>query len=223
MKKTFFEIEEARDFVKEISKDWTKVDSKVVLNIDEKIINQEHFTFKDTKYRMQYNISILEYYDFIEVHESSFRYNNLVLACENEDIETFNEELLKPQTQKSIILAFKYAIYNDNLEMVKTFVERNLITDETMRESPLRTATIKDSKNAFFYLIEIFTKESDLIAQILWNNAKVILEKINESESWKNIIFIEPYLSHHWVHYLLEKKSNETIDFYKNIIKYQND
>lgn len=220
MNNHFFDtIENARDFVNEISRDWEVLETRVVVKIKDNIINQEHFSFRDATNRLHYDISIFQYTCQSEVQISNFKYNNLVVVCENEDLETFNEEILLEHSEKAIILAFKHAIYNDNIIMVRTFVERNLITDETMRESPLRTATIWDSQNSFFYLIERFTKNSDLIAQILWNNAKGILEKINESDYWKNEIFVEPYISHHWVYSLLENKSNETIDFYKNIIK----
>jgi hypothetical protein len=220
----FFDtIENANNFVNEKTRDWEVLETKVAFAIKDNLINQEHFSFRDTTNKLHYDISIFQYTDQCEVQISWFKYNNLVLACENEDMETFNEEILLEHSEKAIIVAFKNAIFKDNIEMVRTFVERKLITDKTMRESPLRTATIKDSKNVFFYLIGLFTKESDLIAQILWNNAKGILEKINEGESWRNIIFVEPYISHYWVHYLLEKKSNETIDFYKNIIKYHTD
>jgi hypothetical protein len=220
MNNHFFDtIENARDFVKEKSRDWEILESRVLYTIKDNIINQEHFSFRDVTNKLHYDISIFQYADKSEVKISSFKYNKLVTACQNDDLETFNKEILLDHSENAFILAFRHAIFNDNIVMARTFVERKLITDETMKESPLRTATLFDSQNCFFFLFERFTKKSDLIAQILWNNAKGILEKINKSDYWKNEIFVEPYISHNWVYYLLEKKSNETIDFYKTIIK----
>ena len=218
--KKFNSISEAKDFVNHKSKDWTKIDCKIRFMIDDKIVTQEHLTFEDKNSRTQYNISIIEYLDFTEVHENSFSYNDLVLSCINEDMESFNNALLLPQTNKAIILAFKHAIYNDNLEMVSKFLKNDLINQDMMgNESPLRTATIHDSKECFFYLLDFFEKHNDVLAQILWNNAKKTLEKINGSTFWRNMIFVEPYTTDNWVYYLLEKKSNEAIELYKKIIE----
>jgi hypothetical protein len=220
MNNHFFDtIENARGFVNEKSRDWEILESRVLFTIKDNIIYQEHFSFRDVTNKLHYDISIFQYAGKSEVKISSFKYNKLVTACQNDDLETFNKEILLDHSENAFIISFKHAIFNDNIVMARTFVERKLITDETMKESPLRTATLFDSQNCFFFLFERFTKKSDLIAQILWNNAKGILEKINKSDYWKNKIFVEPYISHNWVYYLLEKKSNETIDFYKTIIK----
>ena len=219
MNNHFFDtIENARDFVNQKTRDWEVLETKVAFAIVDNLINQEHYSFRDTTNNLRYDISIFQYSDQCEVQISWFKYNNLVEACKKEDMNAFNEEILLSHSEKAIILAFKYAIYNDNIEMVERFVVHKLITDQTMKESPLRTATIHDSYNCFFYLLDHFIKSNDLLAQILWNNARMILEKINETDNWRKIVLAEPYKSHDWVTYLLAKKSNETIDFYKKLI-----
>lgn len=74
----FYTIENAKVFVNQKTRDWEVLETKVAFAIVDNLINQEHYSFRDTTNNLHYDISIFQYLDQCEVQISSFKYNNLI-------------------------------------------------------------------------------------------------------------------------------------------------
>ncbi len=217
----FDSLSEAREYIAKLSNEVKKVDGFRFTHIDKDLLSTEYFSFISGN--RKYEIELLEYPDRFTVWINDYFIDKLVEACQNNDLVQFEVEIKEPHSDRAIILAFKSCIYHDNFEMVKKFIEYGMFTENTMKESPLRTATIHDSYNCFFYLLEHVSRYNDLLAQILHNNAKKILRRILENNHLKEMILAEPFISNDWVSRLVAKKSNEAIELYKEYHRSKDD
>jgi hypothetical protein len=219
----FFNTEEqARKYIEMKSRGFQIISPHTLMVIafppSEEIFKQEHFHFYDLNTDSKYHFSLLHRPTTIEVTSTQQKMSRLVYACEIGDIDLFNQTIFSTNSEKTIALAFKVSIYGDHVKLVKLFVDNNYIENVHLFESPITSATLKDSINSFLFLLSKFEIPSNILAHILRHNSKNILNYILNDQQMSDTIFCSKFRDTEWVQRLITKSeyNNETIDIYRN-------
>jgi len=105
--------------------------------------------------------------------------------CRWGHFEEFKNELKKPWKSSDYLKGFLCAVYGDQVQIVRYFMEHNLFPITWLYQSPLYECVKKNSVNSFRYLSKHFEPGEQLLPYILENDALEILKIILDTPDLK--------------------------------------
>lgn len=189
--KDWFEsLEESRQFVFERTEGMEPAPAWLQFNI-----TNEHTSFVENLAYV--DLDSLKKHEFVitvnncnyEVIEETYTIVPFYEYCKWGNLEKVKEVVQRRHSPKFIAAGFSSAIHTNQLEVVKFFVENNLISNEDLYTSPLYWAASWDCLQTFDYLSKVYEPEEQLLHYVLENNAIKILRFVSSDLVLKEKIF----------------------------------
>ena len=182
----FDSLEEAKNFIYE------EIEGMEAINPDTQFIECSGFN-KLVEILAFVDLTTFTKFEFIinvnnGVYEVDIQKKQVVLFyeyCKWGHLEKCKEILQHSQNPKFLASGFVAAISNDQLSVVKYFVENNFIPENVLFNSPLYETIFNGSINCFKYLSQHFEPQENLLPYILEQNALEILKYCDENPDLK--------------------------------------
>lgn len=186
----FDSLEEAKNFIFE------ETEEMEAINPDTQFVESSGFT-KLVEILAFIDLTTFTKYEFIinvnnGVYEVDTQKRQVVLFyeyCKWGHLEKCKEVLQQTHSPKFLASGFVAAISNDQLNVVKYFVENNFVPENVLFNSPLYETIFNGSINCFKYLSQHFEPQENLLPYILEQDANEILEFIIHNSALKNHVF----------------------------------
>jgi hypothetical protein len=219
MKKEFANMQSARNYIKENTIGFDIIAPKTLFIIEDGVIEQEHLSFYDKNEETKIHFSIVRRTDRVELSFEKQKMSKLVHACETGNINLFEEYISKRNYESTLALAFKQAIYNDQLEIVTKFIDGKYLSNVKLYQNPIITSTIFDSVKSYKFLIKHFDIPIEILSNILRHNSiNILKETISNKEICHNIINSKTQNTG-WVKRLEKELENEAVKIYTWYLK----
>lgn len=189
--KDWFEtLKESRQFVLEKTERMEPAPAWIKFNItNEHTSFVENLAFVDLDSLKKHEFIITVNNGVYEVIEETYTIVPFYEYCKWGNLEKFKDVLLRKHSPEFIASGFSTAIHNNQLEVVKFFVENDLISNEVLYASPLNSAASWDCLETFRYLSNVYEPKENLLPYILERNAVKILRFVSSDLVLKEKIF----------------------------------
>lgn len=182
----FDSLEEAKNFIFE------ETEGMEAINPDTQFVESTGFT-KLVEILAFVDLTTFTKYEFIinvnnGVYEVDTQERQIVLFyeyCKWGHLEKCKEILQQTHSPKFLASGFVAAISNDQLSVVKYFVENNFVPKNVLLNSPLYDTIFNGSINCFKYLSQHFEPQENLLPYILEKDALEILKFCNKNPGLK--------------------------------------
>ena len=172
-------IEEAREFICAATLGMEVIGPKTLyVDYPGNVKFVESVAFIELTKLMKHEFVINVSNGIFEVKESQEPVNLFNEYCRWGHLEEFKSELNKPGNSKYRLRGFLSAIYGDQVEIVKYFIDHILFPVEVLYNSPLYECVRMDSVNSFRFLAQHFQPQEQLLPYILERDALGILKYI---------------------------------------------
>lgn len=214
----FDSLEEAKNFIFE------ETEEMEAINPDIQFVESSGFT-KLVEILAFVDLTTFTKYEFIinvnnGVYEVDTQKKQVVLFyeyCKWGHLEKCKEILQQTHSPKFLASGFVAAINNDQLSVVKYFVENNFVPKNVLFNSPLYETIFNGSINCFKYLAQHFEPQENLLPYILEQDANEIFDFILQYPILKNKVFDISNKDRNRISRNLEnaKYANPTMNFFK--------
>ncbi|WP_332019840.1 hypothetical protein [Kaistella sp.] len=172
-------LEEAHEYIDERTVGMESIDPHTVaVNYSDHVKFVETLAFIDLTTLIKYEYIISLNNSVYEVQEKKKAVILFHEYCRWGHFEEFKSELNKPGNSKYRLPGFLSAIYGDQVEIVKYFIDHSLFSVELLYNSPLYECVRMDSVKSFRFLVQQFEPQEQMLPYILEKDAFEILKYI---------------------------------------------
>lgn len=209
---------EADEYVSDRAKnmDLTTSNIREIFNSNRNDVFVKEISFIDLDEMLRYDFTYTVNNGVYDVAEKQTAVVLFYEYCFRNHFDLFKMEVHKNHKPKFLAKGFVSAIHGDNLDIVKYFLENELLQIECLYNSPLYEAAANDSVNCFMYLADIFLPDKKVLPSILHMDAKNIMKYIITRPTVRQQVFEVADKS--WVENLLSNHNgfNESINVYSD-------
>lgn len=219
MERNFKTREEAKYFIDDFVKHFTREQPRVFTTLDDKIFSQEHSSYFDHPGNTHYDVALLEFAEKFQVTIRATPYSRLVQAADSGNLELFEREMGKEPSSKALALAFVTAIQKEHLPILDFMYSNGHVDGLDLFKDPLVTASRNDKVESFRFILKRSPRlPAEILGPIFHDSSHEVMSCILEDKKFSEEIKKQEYLTS-WATSALEKHDNEATRLFKIHVK----
>lgn len=172
-------IEEAKEYIYSEAKEMEEIEPTIINQLgDENNKYVETIAFVNLEKFQRHEFIITVNNSIYEVVEKIIPISRFIEHCKWGEVEKAKPVILYNKSAKHLASGFVTAIANDQLEIVKFFVENKRVPTAVLFKSPLYSCVSNQSIKCFNYLINFYKPGEEFFPYVLEQDAKLIFEHV---------------------------------------------
>lgn len=183
-------LEEAKEFIYSEASDMEEIEPTIIFQLGDhnnKYVETIAFVNLDKFQRHEFIITVNN--SIYEVVEKIIPISRFIEHCKWGELEKAKPVILYNKSLKHLASGFVTAIVQDQLEIVKFFVENKRVPHSVLFKSPLYSCVNNQSINCFKFLSDFYESEEEFLPYVLEQDSRLIFDYIITEQKLMDKVF----------------------------------